>query len=129
MKKILVPCDFSKQAIDAFRFALHIAEKSKGEIHVLNVVELPIMHDTVLMPVLSFEAELLKDLQKKALSRFDRITEKYAHKKVPVKTKVTLGATWFMIQDYVKKHKIDLVVMGTRGASGLRELAIGSNTE
>lgn len=129
MQKILVPCDFSKQAIDALRFALNIAERSKGEIHLLNVVELPIMHDTVLMPVLSFEADLLKELQKKAVSRFDKITEKYSHKKVQVKTKVVLGATSLMIQDYIKKHKIDLVVMGTRGASGLREFAIGSNTE
>jgi nucleotide-binding universal stress UspA family protein len=129
MKKILVPCDFSKQAIDAFRFALDIAEKSKGEIHVLNVVELPIMHDTVLMPVLSFEADFLKELQKKAVSRFEKLTEKYPHRKVTTKTKVVMGATSFMIQEYIKKHRMDLVVMGTHGASGIREFVLGSNTE
>jgi nucleotide-binding universal stress UspA family protein len=129
MKKILVPCDFSKQSVDAFRFALDIAEKSKGEIHVVNVVELPIMHDTVLMPVLSFEADFLKELQKKAASRFEKLTEKYPHRKINIKTKVVMGAISLMIQEYIKKHRIDLVVMGTHGASGIRELVLGSNTE
>jgi nucleotide-binding universal stress UspA family protein len=129
MQKILVPCDFSKQAIDAFRFALDIAEKSKGEIHFVNVVELPVLHDTVLMPVLTFEADFLKELQQKVISRFDNITEKYQPGKVNVKTKVVLGATSFMIQEYIKKHRIDLVIMGTRGASGVREFVLGSNTE
>lgn len=129
MKKILVPCDFSKQAIDAFRFALAIAERSKGEVHLLHVVDLPVMHDTVLMPVLNFEQQLLKDLQKKAAGRFVRITEKYFHQRVPVKTKVVFGAISRMVQDYIRKYKTDLVVMGTSGASGLKELAIGSNTE
>ena len=129
MKKILVPCDFSKQAIDAFRFALTIAERSKGEIHILNVVELPVLHDTVLMPVLSFEAKFLKELQKKAIARFDKLTEKYPHKKVKVKTRVVMGAPARMIQHYAEKNKMDLVVMGTRGASGLKKFVIGSNTE
>jgi nucleotide-binding universal stress UspA family protein len=129
MKKILVPCDFSRLAIDAFRFTLAIAEKSSGEIHLLNVVELPVRHDTMLMPVLSFEADMLKELQKKTIDRITRITEKYSHKNVKVKVKVIFGATSLMIQDYVKRQKIDLVVMGTHGASGLREFVIGSNTE
>ena len=129
MKKILVPCDFSKQAIDAFKFALDIAERSKGEIHLLNIVELPILHDSVLTPVLNYETELLKELQKKAVSRFDKITEKYSSKKVQVKIKVIFGATSLMIQDYAKKNKVDLIVMGTKGTTGLKEFVIGSNTE
>ena len=57
MKKILVPCDFSKQAINAYRFALDIAAQSKGTILLLHVIELPVLHDSVLMPVLNFEEE------------------------------------------------------------------------
>jgi nucleotide-binding universal stress UspA family protein len=62
MKKILVPCDFSKPAINAYRFALDVAQQSKGTVHLLNVIELPILHDSVLMPVLNFEAQLLEEL-------------------------------------------------------------------
>ena len=129
MKKILVPCDFSKQAINAFRFALDLAGKSKGEVHLVYVVELPILHDSVLMPVLTFEEQLLKDLRTKATERFEKLLEKYPSGKVTLKTKVVFGATSHMILDYSKRNRIDLIVMGTQGASGLRELVIGSNTE
>jgi nucleotide-binding universal stress UspA family protein len=129
MKKILVPCDFSKPAINAFRLALNIAQQSKGTVHLLHVIELPIMHDTVLMPVLNFEQVLLNDLSKNAKSRFDKITEKYSVEGVKVIIKVQFGAVSRMIQDYIKKESIDLVLMGSHGASGAREFFLGSNAE
>ena len=46
--------------MNAFRFAMDIAAQSKGEVYLLNIIELPVLHDTVLMPVLNFEAELLR---------------------------------------------------------------------
>ena len=65
MKKILVPCDFSKPAVNAFRYACDIAAKAKATVYVINVIELPVLHDTVLMPVLSFEAALMEELKRK----------------------------------------------------------------
>jgi nucleotide-binding universal stress UspA family protein len=129
MKKILVPFDFSKPAINAYRFALDVAAQSKGTIHLLHVIELPVLHDTVLMPVLNFEAELLKDLEKNARARFAKITDKYMAQGVKVIVKTEFGAVSRMIQDYVKKESMDLVVMGSHGASGAREFFIGSNAE
>lgn len=37
MKKILVPCDFSKPAIGAFRIALDLAAKTRGTVTLLNI--------------------------------------------------------------------------------------------
>lgn len=129
MKKILVPCDFSRQAVNAYRLALDIAAQSRGTIHLLNVIELPILHDTVLMPVLNFEQQLLDDLKKNANQRFAKITDKYRAEGVKVVTKVEFGAVSKMIQGYIKKEGIELVVMGSHGASGVREFFIGSNAE
>ena len=129
MKRVLVPCDFSKPAINAYRFALDIARQSKGSVHLLNVIELPVVHDTILMPVLDFEAELLKELKGNAESRFNKLIEKYKMEGVKVSCDVQFGAVSRMIQDYIKKESIDLVVMGSHGASGARELFIGSNAE
>lgn len=128
MKKILVPCDFSEQAVNAFRFALDVAKRSNDEIHLVNVVELPVMHDTVLMPVLSFEEAMLKELREKAEKQFEKLISKYADD-AKVKASVEFGATSVMIEDYAAGKEIDLVIMGTRGASGVREFLIGSNTE
>ena len=129
MKNILVPFDFSKPAINAYRFALDIAQQSKGAIHLVHVIELPVIHDTLLMPVLNFEQELLSDFAEKAKLRFAKITEKYSADGVKVISKVEFGAVSGMIQDYIKNQSIDLVVMGSHGANGARELFIGSNAE
>ena len=129
MKKILVPCDFSKPAIGAYRFALDLAAQSKGLVHLLHIVELPVMHDALLMPVLSFEEALLKELRQKAEDAFRKLTVKYKLAGVNVVFKVEFGATARMIHRYIIENAIDVVVMGSHGASGLRELFIGSNAE
>jgi nucleotide-binding universal stress UspA family protein len=66
MKKILVPCDFSKPSVNAFRFALDVASSSGGVIHLINIIELPVLHDSVLMPVLDFEQTFFDELKTKA---------------------------------------------------------------
>ena len=128
MQKILVPCDFSEQAINAVRFALDLADNTTREVHLLHVIELPVIHDSMLMPTLSFEATLLGDLNQQALERFEKL-KKDLGSSIPVITKVAYGSTSLMILDYIEELKIDLVIMGTKGASGLRELIIGSNAE
>jgi nucleotide-binding universal stress UspA family protein len=129
MKKILVPCDFSEQAVNAFRFALDVAAKSKGEIHLINVVEVPVLHDSVLMPVMAFEEALFKELRAKAEKQFSKMKEKYASGKRKIESKVIFGPVYRMLIDYIEENSIDLVVMGTKGASGVREIIIGSNAE
>lgn len=129
MKKILVPCDFSKQAINAYRYALDVVVQSKGTIHLLHVIELPVLHDSLLMPVLNFEEVLLKELKEKSVSEFKKITNKYSAEGVKVVFEVKFGAVARMIQDYIKGQSIDLVIMGSHGASGAREFFIGSNAE
>lgn len=129
MKKILVPCDFSEQAINAFRFAADIAEQSKGEIHLINVVEVPVLHDSVLMPVMAYEEALFKELREKAEKHFVKLVVKHAPNIKKVTSKVIFGPVYRMLYDYIEDNDIDLVVMGTKGASGVREILIGSNAE
>lgn len=129
MKKILVPCDFSKPSINAFSYALDIAKQSKGSIHLLNVIELPVLQDTVLMPVLNFEQELFKELKEKAVSEYSKMLKKYNTEGVNVETKVHFGTLSTMVVDYIADHSIDLVLMGSHGVSGVREFFVGSNTE
>jgi nucleotide-binding universal stress UspA family protein len=128
MKKILVPCDFSDPAVQAFKFAAEIAAQSKGEILLLKVIEVPVMHDTVLMPTLYFEEAFFKDMKAEAERKFSQMKDKWA-KEIAVSTFVEFGSPTPTIRDFIKNKKIDLVVMGTHGATGFREFFIGSNTE
>jgi nucleotide-binding universal stress UspA family protein len=129
MKKILVPCDFSKQAIHAYRVALDIAAASKGAVYVVNIVELPVLHDSVLMPVLNFEEVFFKELKEKSEGEFRKLTNKYKPEGAKVSFDVLFGSVPRMIQDFIQKKSIDLVVMGSHGATGIREFLVGSNAE
>lgn len=129
MKKILVPFDFSKPAVNAFRFALDVLERSKGTVKLIHVIELPVLHDTVLMPVLNFEEELLKELRQKAADRFKKVTEKYNKNGAKASWEVAFGTPSKTLLDIIKLEEFDLIIMGSHGASGLREYVIGSNAE
>jgi nucleotide-binding universal stress UspA family protein len=129
MKRILVPCDFSPQAIDAYRYALDIAAQSKASVDLLHVIELPAFHDTVLMPVLNFEAEMLKDLKDSAEKQFEALTRKYHIPGVKIFASVEYGQPHHVITYYITKNKIDLVLMGSKGVTGVKGVLIGSNAE
>jgi len=128
MKKILVPCDFSNTAVQAFRFACEVASISKGEVFVLNVIELPSLHNSLLVPIQAYEAAFLKDVKLKAQRSFEKIKERYAGK-VKVHFYLEHGSVTEGVKRFASKKRVDLVVMGTHGASGLKEYMVGSNTE
>ncbi len=129
MKKILVPCDFSKPAINAFRMALDFAVQSKGAIHLLNVIEMPVLHDSTLMPTLNFQEEFMKEMRQNAESEFGKLIAKYNKENSRVVSTVQYGSVNTAILDYLTEHAIDMIVMGSHGASGFREFFIGSNAE
>ncbi|MFZ6012068.1 MAG: universal stress protein [Bacteroidota bacterium] len=129
MKRILVPCDFSKPAIHAYRFALSLATRSRGTLYLIFVVELPVLHDTLLMPVLSIEQDFIDDTKAKAEKDFKKLVKKYKPGSVKIKTEVIFGAVTRMIVDYAREKNVDIIVMGSHGASGIREIVVGSNAE
>jgi nucleotide-binding universal stress UspA family protein len=130
MRKLLVPCDFSTPSLHAFQFALDAAAKSpNGTVHLLHVIELPVLHDSILMPVLTFEQDLMTELREKAEKEFDIIKKQYNKNSIEVITVVQFGKISDMIQQYTKDHPIDAIIMGSHGATGIREFFIGSNAE
>ena len=95
----------------------------------LNVVEVPVMHETVLMPTLYFEQSLMNEMKEAAGKKFQKMKDKWAGEGVAVSTYVEFGSIITTIRQFIDEKKIDLVVMGTHGATGAREFLIGSNTE
>lgn len=129
MKSLLVPCDFSAEAKEAYQFALQIAGRTGGFVHVLKAVDLPVMYESALGATpYYFDPTLIKELKEDARAQFEKMKTAY-----PTSAKVEFfvqeGPVTPTIRHFVADHAIDLVVMGTRGASGLEEYLIGSNTE
>ena len=130
MKRILVPCDFSDSAREAYKFALDLAAANHGEVMVLKAIDLPvIMASGFDIQPFMYDPMLLTELEEDAKKNFDKLTKAYPAKSVPVSFYTNQGLVSVVIQQFIEDNKPDLVVMGTNGASGSKEFLFGSNTE
>jgi nucleotide-binding universal stress UspA family protein len=127
MKNILVPCDFSKPAREAFQFAVTLATESKGRIHVLYILDITFLHgNPTLAYSYAFNVSFLKDMETEAETKFQNMWTKYAPLEMPVKFTHVTGSLQSEILKYIPENNIDLVVMGTHGEGGN---TWGSNTQ
>jgi len=133
MKKILVPTDFSEQAVNAVDFAAQIAKKHKAEVHLLHILELPDGHDIQVTGEVAgtdpMTGVFVNLLIKKARKSLATIAGSKKFEGVTIKTHLTSGNAYKSIIKAITDTKSDLIVMGTKGASGIDELLIGSNAE
>ncbi len=128
MKRILVPVDFSKQADCAVQIAANIARKSGAEIFLLHMISLPVNEaDVSAHGDASSPAKVL--YLQKVHEKFNEILRCKSLKGLTVSEEVRFHKTFVGIIEYSHELKTDLIVMGSSGATGLKEMFIGSNTE
>jgi nucleotide-binding universal stress UspA family protein len=127
MKKILVPTDFSPQAENALKVAAQFAKKHKCEIYLLHIIELPL--NTI--DPLSSHNDLPEALyfMKLARKQFEEFRAKDYLKNLKIHEHVEFHEIFKGVFQVCKKQDIDLVIMGSNGTNGLKEMLIGSNTE
>ena len=129
MKKILVPCDFSENAKQAYLFAMNIAEQTNGQVLVLKVIDLPYVYESTFTPTPYYnDPEIIERIEEDAEKSFEQLKEQHL-RKANVTFTTLRGPVTLTIRQFIKDNNIDLVVMGTLGASGWQEYLIGSNTE
>ncbi|MDX1278006.1 universal stress protein [Oceanihabitans sediminis] len=129
MKKILVPTDFSEQAAYALEVAAQLARKNNGEIHLLHMVELPINQITEMGVVGGGDLPEAVFFMKLAQKRFEELLAEDFLKGITVHETVDFQQTFDGIKKTCDENNIDMIVMGSHGATGLKEMFIGSNTE
>ncbi len=134
MNKLLVPSDFSENAVNAFKYALHIAAKQDAEITTLHVYSLtisslemgtpPELMQSILENQETREEEHYKEFTKKLHQ--EATAEKLAH--VSVKHKLTEGLVVDEIVQEAKEYEPDLIVLGTDGVDNLVDRLFGTTT-
>lgn len=133
MKKILVPTDFSKTSITALETAFEIAKKAGGTIFVLHVVE------EATPDSYSITGEWRDDnwedrlftfkLLERAKAQLEKLVMDPRFSAVKLVGELRLGNPFHGMNAIITEHKVDLVVMGTRGKTNLETMVIGTNTE
>lgn len=130
MKKVLVPVDFSEESMNALRFAVDLTAKSGGEIGLLHIIAMPVLQDSPRMPVERYRGPLIDKMKTAAHFKFLQLIQEHNRENVRISTDVLVNNHIHQtIAKHAEKHNFDTVIMGTRGASGIREWIIGSNTE
>lgn len=128
--KILIPTDFSVQAEYAYLMVKKLEEKIIAEIHFLHVMDVP---DTVTMDG-SGTIQTCGEIDVKHLVKQKEIAErKLANLKTiygnEIRHHFLLGKITDGILNFAAANQFDLIVMGTKGAWGLKEMLSGSETQ
>jgi nucleotide-binding universal stress UspA family protein len=133
MRNILVPTDFSEQATNALEVAIEIGKLNKAEITLLHVIDLPAPVapiNAVGDYVSPFEDNLyLFQLMESSKTQLNQIKSDYESSGVTIHSKITPGNIFNSIEQEIEEGKTELVIMGSKGSSGIDEILIGSNTE
>jgi universal stress protein A len=127
ISRILVPTDFSADADAAFDYALGLARKFDASVHLLHVVEDPLAAGMWSSGVYTAEiAGLQVNLVHDAEARLRRSVPDAA---APVSTEVRTGNAAREILKAAQERNADLLVMGTRGRTGIAHIVMGSVAE
>lgn len=133
MKTILLPTDFSETSINAITYALQLFKNDECKFLILNTYQ-PVAVFTA--STYGSNAEIDMDLgqlfQKKSESKINALIEDMQHR-FPNRLHTFKGRSTFNllsleIEELVSANAVDAIVMGTNGASGLKEVFIGSQT-
>src|SRR6056297_26650 len=125
MKNILVPTDFSENSIQALKYAQLLFSTLECNFYLLYVGSLL---DTKNDVESIYETDQSDDNSKERLTELVKETRKHSteahHFFFPLHE---YGFFIPTIKKYLDENDIDLIVMGTKGASGLKEKVVGSN--
>jgi len=132
MKKILFPTDFSEASINAFIYALKLADSIKGEIITLHVYDLPQVGYSNVPGVLNEIYDLIElgnfENYKDQVPFLRRIAEQNNMEHIKISNVLDYGNLINKIVKIVNDENIDFVVMGTKGATSLKETFLGTAT-
>ena len=126
MKQILVPTDFSNAAENAIDFAVQSAKLLPAEVTLFHSFE---VNDSAYADYVGVNREFNRSMISEANEKLESIKKRIENTDgIKVKTFVSTNSLIDTITNFGKENKADLVVMGTLGASGLKEKLWGSRT-
>lgn len=126
MKNIIVPIDFSEHSEYALKTAAKFASKYNANILALHMLE---MSDLILTASEGLQYEKVRFFIKLSEQKFDTFLEKDYLKGLNVIPIIKHFKVFSEVDDVATIHDADLIIMGSHGTSGLKELFVGSNTE
>ncbi|MCB9282867.1 MAG: universal stress protein [Lewinellaceae bacterium] len=123
MKNLLVPTDFSPNARHALEYAIAIANRMGCHIHLLHTYKLPSKAGMFI----SVDQYVMEDIRPDMHKWEEEVREKLDGS-ASISSSILRDSPVHGILQTAEEESIDLIVMGTQGASGLKEVFLGSTT-
>jgi len=131
MKTILLPTDFSKNSINAVHYAMKLLENERCEFYIINIQTASsfISDDLMTMSSSATIYQTLIGTAKKSIKNLIHIIEtEYKNEKHKFNSIVDYDNFIDAINQVSASKSIDLIIMGTKGATGAQKVIFGSNT-
>ena len=130
MKNVLLPTDFSENAWNATKYAIELFKDEECVFHLLNTYTPAIASSRFMATSLSNVQEgSMRNSSERGLEEIlGNIKKNFNFPKHSYKTISSFSLLVDEIKDIVENSGIDLIVTGTKGASGIDEVFMGSNT-
>ncbi|TNF39773.1 MAG: universal stress protein [Cytophagales bacterium] len=117
--KIIVPVDFSPNSIKALELAVTMAGKKHGQVILVHVIE--IVYDFASQAAIALES-MYRDGEK----QLNALTKTYSASEVKMSHKLLEGSPAIAVARLAEEENATLILMGTKGASGINKVLIGS---
>ena len=131
MKNILLPTDFSENSVNAIKYALKFFENRNCNFYLLHTFTPTAYHSGKALKNFT-SVELVQATREAAAERIkilmEELKSEFNNQKHHLKWTVDFNLLVGKIKSMVKEKKIDLIVMGTQGATGAREIFLGTQT-
>ncbi len=127
IKNILCPIDYSVYSEMALKYAIEFAEKYQAKLYLVHVLDIRIydINDPDLYNVNIIDEETIHKLRERLLKCVNEDTKS----KISVEAIIIQGVPFAEIISTAKERKIDLIVLGTHGRTGLSHALMGSVAE
>jgi len=120
-KRILVPLDGSEHSLHALKKAIEIAKKFDGKITLIHIFSVGTITTSS-----SESCEIIKEIRKRGESVLANAKKDVKAQEVQVETLIKEGHTVNEILKVVKEGDFNLIVIGARGISKIKEILLGS---
>ncbi|MBI1822581.1 MAG: universal stress protein [Nitrospirae bacterium] len=125
IKKILVPTDFSPESERLLKYAVMTAKSFGARIHLFHAIE-PFPYTTTDAFMVVDNSEALKSIADSLIKNFTSLLRKQG---IPVKASMSVGSPAREIVMKAVQEKVDLIIMGTHGRTGVEHVLLGSVAE